>query len=278
MRKELSPSTLIAVLSVMAFSLSVATSLQGWWSSVFYLNENQILYIFSTTAQVLAAIYGLTLTGFVFFSNELSREEFEDETLGEAVGELKKRYFILLSFITVLALLTFALSNLAMASEALQQSFVKVLIINSGQSFFATTMLAIAYFIFDVVSPDRIKRISRTLQDQVDPSHGVSRKGGLEDFLRNYNQIEGILRNYGYSSLVSITAYPEKMVSRTSNARLAEVLFRNQWIGEGLFHRLRALITLRNSIIHGADPVVSEAMVSESAEVLRELSASLDVI
>jgi hypothetical protein len=45
------------------------------------LDENQILYLFSISAQVIAAIYGLTLTGFIFLRNELSREEFEDETL-----------------------------------------------------------------------------------------------------------------------------------------------------------------------------------------------------
>lgn len=40
------------------------------------LNENKVLYLFSTTGQVIAAVYGLTLTGFIFFRNELSREEF----------------------------------------------------------------------------------------------------------------------------------------------------------------------------------------------------------
>jgi hypothetical protein len=58
------------------------------------LNENQILYLFSTSAQVIAAIYGLTLTGFVFFRSELNRQEFEDETLVDAVESLKRRYFV----------------------------------------------------------------------------------------------------------------------------------------------------------------------------------------
>ncbi|MEX8493217.1 hypothetical protein, partial [Sphaerotilus sp.] len=56
---------------------AVFSCVMGLNTRIFYLNENQILYIYSTSAQVIAGIYGLTLTGFIFYRNELSREEFE---------------------------------------------------------------------------------------------------------------------------------------------------------------------------------------------------------
>ncbi len=124
------------------------------------LNENQVLYLFSTTGQVIAAVYGLTLTGFIFFRNELSREEFEDETLAEAVEALKVRYFVLLAFITLLVLLTIFLANLAIAREAAGPTFGNTVIINVGQAAFVTSLLAVAYFVFDVISPRRIEKAS----------------------------------------------------------------------------------------------------------------------
>lgn len=275
MRVRLQPKTLIMVFSAIGVLLSGATSLWGLNASIFPLNENQVLYLFSTTAQVLAAIYGLTLTGFVFFRNELSREEAEDETLSEAVESLKARYFALLAFITLLVLLTFAMSNLAMSSESGVRPILNVLLINSGQSVFATSLLAIAYFIFDVTSPRRIEVASKALQDKVDPAHGFPTKGSLEEFLRNYNQIEMLLSEYGYSSNITSSSYSSKPSRRTSNARLAEILARNERITKSLYLRLRDLITLRNSIIHGAEPVVSDDFVAESRNVLRELRTAL---
>ena len=275
MRVRLQPKTLIIVFSAIGVLLSGATSLWGLNASIFPLNENQVLYLFSTTAQVLAAIYGLTLTGFVFFRNELSREEAEDETLSEAVESLKARYFAFLAFITLLVLLTFAMSNLAMSSESGVRPILNVLLINSGQSVFATSLLAIAYFIFDVTSPRRIEVASKALQDKVDPTHGFPTKGSLEEFLRNYNQIEMLLYEYGYSSNIISSSYSSKPSRRASNARLAEILARNERITKSLYLRLRDLITLRNSIIHGAEPVVSGDLVAESSNVLRELRTAL---
>jgi hypothetical protein len=91
MRLRLQPRALIIVFSGTALFLSGATSLWGMTANPFSLNENQVLYLFSASAQVLAAIYGLTLTGLVLLRSELSREESEDETLSEAPGSLKTR-------------------------------------------------------------------------------------------------------------------------------------------------------------------------------------------
>lgn len=241
------------------------------------LNENQILYLFSTTGQVIAAVYGLTLTGFIFFRNELSREEFEDETLAEAVEALKERYFVLLVFITLLVLLTIFLANLAIAREAAGPTLVNGAIINMGQAAFATSLLAIAYFVFDVISPRRIEKASRRLQDEVDPLRSGSSKGSLEEFLTNYNQIEALLNAAGFPYRQPIAVSIDRGRARPmSNTRQAEILFRNERIGKSLYTQLRELITLRNSIIHGAEPIVSEQAVTMSRDVLESLRDALD--
>lgn len=240
------------------------------------LNENQILYLFSTTGQVIAAVYGLTLTGFIFFRNELSREELEDETLAEAVEALKERYFVLLAFITLLVLLTIFLANLAIAREAAGPTLGNAAIINAGQAAFATSLLAVAYFVFDVISPRRIEKASRRLQDEVDPFRSEKSKGSLEEFLTNYNQIEALLNAAGHPYQQSVAVSIDRGRPRhISNTRLAEILYRNERIDKLLFAHLRELITLRNSIIHGAEPIVSEQAVAMSRDVLQWLRNAL---
>ena len=265
----------ISYFAALFVALSLASAGVGLSALRVPLNENQVLYLFSTTGQVIAAVYGLTLTGFIFFRNELSREEFEDETLAEAVEALKARYFALLAFVTVMVILTILLSNLAIAGEAAGATFSNAIVINTGQSAFITSLLAVAYFIFDVVSPKRIETASRRLQDEVDPSRSEQTKGSLEEFLINYNQIESLLNATAFSNQRTAVAPDRGGTRRVSNTRLAEMLFRNERIDKLLFHHLRELITLRNSIIHGAEPIVSQQAVLLSQEVLQRLRHAL---
>ena len=262
----------IAALAV----VSVTACGWGLLAPLLRLNENQILYLFSTSAQVIAAIYGLTLTGFLFFRNELNREAAEDETLVEAIAQLKSRYFSLLVFITVLVGITLLLSNAAISYEADARANVTTLLINAGQSFLAVSFVAIAAFVFDVIAPQRIEKASQKLKDKLDPTTKRELRGSLESFLTNYNRIESLLIDAGsLYQAVPISTYESRVPRRMSNARLAEILVRSERIDKTLFHRLRELITLRNAIIHGAEPVVSKEIVNMSAQVLRDLQAAL---
>jgi len=276
MKSTWSPTTVIGFFVSLFLLLTLVTTVAAMRWYVIPLNENQILYLFSTSAQVIAAIYGLTLTGFIFFRNELSREEFEDETLSDAVESLKDRYFVILVFITALVTLTLLLSNLAISYEGSGGAFFNKLIINAGQAAFVTSLFAVAYFIFDVISPKRIERVSRTLQSKVDPTAIGQVKGSLEEFLWNYNQIEKLIEDAGQAYKdISTSSYDKRYPRRLSNTRLAMILLRSERIDEDLFQRLRELITLRNSIIHGADPVVSQKIVNASDDVLQKLRAAL---
>lgn len=277
MKSAFSPVAVIGLSILLFLLLTLGATVTALSGHAISLNETQIMYLFSTSAQVIAAIYGLTLTGFIFFRNELSREEFEDATLADAVENLKARYFFLLVFITILVSLTILLANLEICYERSGRAHLNTLIINAGSSAFLTSLIAIAYFIFDVISPKRIERASKTLQSKVDPSVVGQTKGSLEEFLRNYNEIEMLLENVGksYQEIV-VSAYEKRYPRRLSNSRLAEILLRSERIDKPLFDKLRELIMLRNSIIHGAEPIVSQGIVEVSSGVLQRLRAALD--
>jgi uncharacterized protein YutE (UPF0331/DUF86 family) len=248
------------------------------------LNENQVLYLFSTSSQVLAAIYGLTLTGLVFFINELNREQAEDETKEASTRELKSRYYYFLLFITISVGTTICLGNAAISTEAIGSGIINAIIINAGQSAFVFSLLAISIFIFEVIDPQALERASDRVKENLDPAIAVTERGSLEDFIRNFNSIEAALQKYGeayqYDSEVtifseSISASQVRSRRRLSNARLAEILLRNGKINQYLFVKIKELISIRNSIVHGADPVVSQHIVNESISVLNLLKDAL---
>lgn len=256
--------------------ISAITSLIGLDRPLLSLNENQIFYLYSTSAQVLAGIYGLTLTGFIFFRNELSREEFEDDTLTVAVDSLKERYFNMLLFVTALSIFTLIMSNLVISSESSDQTTFNTIIMNIAQSAFFINLLVIAYFIFDVIAPKRIEKESKVIQQRVDPTPEAEDKGSLESFLTNYNQLEYILQKYGQAYQSEFEGEIRSR-RRISNVRLAEFILRAERINQGLFGEIKSLISLRNSIIHGAEPVVSKNMVELSERILQELASALDL-
>lgn len=275
--RNISPNAAMLTFFLLFFTLSVATNVIGFSANHLPLNENQILYLFSTSAQVLAGIYGLTLTGFIFFRNELSREEFEDDTLSDAVESLKRRYFTLLVFITAFVVLTLLLSNLAISHEGYGRRNLSTLMINVAQSAFVTSLLAIGYFIFDVISPQRVASASHALQHKLDPEHKDRAKGSLEEFVGNYNMIEALLTEAGKAFQDPINSPRRGKFSRhLSNSKLAEILYRGERIDQSLYGKLRDLISLRNSIIHGAEPVVSQEKVQASSQVLDELKLALE--
>ncbi len=238
------------------------------------LNESQILYLSSTSAQVVASVYGLTLTGFIFFRSELSREGVEDETLRDAVESLKARYFALLLFITVLVIMSLLLANLTMATESSKNELERRIVLGAGQSGFVTSLLAIAYFVFDVISPKRIERASKSLQSDVDPRGADQQTGSLDEFLKNYERIEAQL-DASAKEYLGGRGDDRRAQRQIPTARVIEILYRSQRIDGNLHHKLRDLLTLRNAIIHGADPVVSEAMVKASADAVDELQTAL---
>ncbi len=256
---------------------STFSSWVGIENPIFVLNENQTLYLYSTTSQVLSAIYGLTLTGFIFFRNELSREEFDDETLIQAVESLKERYFNVLIFVTALSIFTILMCSLVISAETLEIYSFKAILMNTSQVSFIVSLAVIAYFIFDVLAPKRIEKASKNIQDKFDPYYSAERQGSLEEFLKNYNQLESIIQKYGqaYQSNEIVSEFRAR--KRISNVRLAEFILRAERIDNSLYEKIRNLISLRNSIIHGAEPVVSRDMVEQSKDVLYALSEALEL-
>ncbi len=266
----------VTTISILLFVLcSVISAYIGYMNPIWILNENQVLYLFSTTPQVLAGVYGLTLTGYIFFRNELSREEFDDDSLTEAVESLKERYFKLLVLITLFTIFTLLISNFVISIEGDKDSTLGTLLINVGQTSFVINLLVITYFIFDVTAPKRIEKASKDLQKSVDPIDIKIEKGSIEEFLMNFNRLEYILQKYGQTFHSEIKEFQSKSTRRLSNARLAQIILQAERIDNDQYQKIRHLTTLRNSIVHGADPVVSSKMVQDSRDILVMLSNAL---
>ena len=60
--------------------------------SFIILNENQLLYVSSTLSQIVATLFGLSVTGYIFLDEKLKNDIESDQSLIDIVRDLKNKY------------------------------------------------------------------------------------------------------------------------------------------------------------------------------------------
>ncbi|WP_025765396.1 hypothetical protein [Dyadobacter tibetensis] len=244
---------------------------------IFHLNENQILYLFSSASQVIAAIFGLIITGYIFLRNELDRKADKDETLEEIILLLKTEYFGSIIGISITTLASISLCFLVIVSEKHHYTTHVDYLINVSVATILTELIIIKSFVIRILNPNSIDIASNKLRD-ITTQDKANESGSLEEFLQHYNQIEYILEKYGTSLMFSdLTDYESAKRKRIAKSKLVHILFKEGKIDLQLKNNLIELISFRNSIIHGTDLYVSNKDVDLSKENLASLKNSLGV-
>ncbi|CAG5016128.1 hypothetical protein DYBT9275_05482 [Dyadobacter sp. CECT 9275] len=244
---------------------------------LFILNENQILYLFSSASQVIAAIFGLIITGYIFLRNELDRKADKDETLEEVILLLKSEYFGSITGISIMTGISIALCFLVIVAETNQLLAPLSLLINISVSTILTTLITIISFVIIILNPNSIEIASNKLRENT-TTDKANESGSLENFLKNFNQIDYILEKYGTTLLFTdIDNYKSARRKRVAKTKLVSILFSEGKIDIDLRNNLMELITLRNSLVHGTDLFVSINDVQLSENLLNRLRSTLGV-
>ena len=245
---------------------------------VFRLDENQILYLFSSASQVVAAIYGLIITGYIFLRNELDRKAEKDETYEEIIANLKSEYFNSIINISLVTLLSISLCFLVIVDATSNTKILLDLLINISISVILAELVLIVSFVVRILNPKSLEIESDKIRAKT-KSNSIGEKGSIEDFLKNYNQIEYILSKYG-SAITNpeLSDFESIKKKRIANTKLVYILFNVEKINADLKNDLIELISFRNSLIHGSSFFVTKKSVEQSENVLNRLRTSLGVI
>ncbi|WOC79003.1 hypothetical protein RTE98_00295 [Stutzerimonas frequens] len=212
----------------------------GYAHPFLILNENQALYIYSSQAQIIAAVFGLTITGYIFLHNQQERLAERDESTIDALDEIKKQQHSLITFLTIISLASIFLALLAIAYRESSDDWIKVSTQNSATAFFIATLLFTGYFVRDAMKPNKLEEVSENIKadleertatsndaqdskelgsmasapsqntpttsipDEVDEAPSESpEKGSLEGFLHYYNSIENSMSAFSLQYLES---------------------------------------------------------------------------
>ncbi len=157
--------TLLVVLTVIVSSLWIYQGFENPW---YLLSKEQHLYIYSTQAQVIAAIYGLTVTGYIFLRNNQDKQKENDSTKIDAINLTQNNERVLLFALTFFSLSTILLAVFTLVSFGDKTNIVRVISKNLCSAFFIITISLFCYFILYVLRLNKIEKASEEIKKSID--------------------------------------------------------------------------------------------------------------
>jgi hypothetical protein len=229
----------IIILTILSF-VFIVFSLILKDKSYIIICKDQILYLFSSTAQVLAGIIGLTITAYIFYYNELQRQLEQDDTKVGIIEELTKKNFHFILFLSLYGFLGLIFSFISITIN-------NDIIINISMSIIVTEIIAIFYFVIDIVNPNNIKNTSnRILRNKENKLNDNDKpRISMEKFMKEFNLLEMILRNY--------LKEKENYEKNIPLYKIANYLLIDEIINYDLKNKLLDIIKYRNALVHGSN-------------------------
>ena len=244
MGKKILRYVVLTVFIILLFGISLFNFLKP-------LNENQILYLSSTLAQVAATLFGLSITGYIFLEDKLTKDSEKDDTLIDVIEKLKDSFrHILLSggIITGIALF-FCVFNILMAAKDINSNsyLVQYFFIRCSITFSAASIFSTFRFVYKTIDPKKLKKISQ--QGIKDTKFGKvakekKNKNYLQEFLQAYNQLDRDVNNY-------IEDLFGGNYDRKTAYRNFYFLKLNGIINDDQFQMLQEIRKFRNYTVHG---------------------------
>ncbi len=242
------------------------------FSPIEIFSMDSIAQVLTTSAEVVAGLYGLTLTGYIFFQDRLQQKADSDDLLEDIISLLKKRYHnmvLILSgicFIVIFSAFSFVIYKadsglIPMTSyyfwgyETLFMVFI--------------TLLFNIYFIIVVVDPDKISRAS--LQYKQKLSNSDKELGSLQEFLQDYEDIEHILIKKSEGLAVShLGTNPWKALKHLNGKEKLEI---RKIVSDPLLKKLTVLSQYYNYMVFSQEMTVTKEMCTLAKEVKCELES-----
>lgn len=227
--------------------------------------------VMSTCSEVLAGLYGITLTGYIFFADRFKDTSQEDESLYDAVQALLIRYNHLAGFISLMCLVCTVLAEgivLYGTNTLLTQGLYRFWINETLLLCFCTFDL-ILYFVISVLDPHKIKRISSQKKAKISED---TTTGDVEEFMAVWGEIEEnllALREELISKMRFIPGANAK--GKPQMVQTLEVLRNYGRINMTLWRKLDKLRQYHNHSLHDINMAVSQEMCDLAKNVLEEL-------
>ncbi len=227
--------------------------------------------VMSTCSEVLAGLYGITLTGYIFFADRFKDTSRDDESLYDAVQALLIRYNHLAGFISLMCLVCTVMAEgiVLYGTNTLLPAGLHRFWINETLLICFCTFDLILYFVISVLDPHKVERISNQKKAKISED---TTAGDIEEFMAVWGEIEDNLLALREELIGKMRFIPGANVKgKPQLVQTLEVLRNYGRINMNLWRKLDKLRQYHNLSLHDVNMAVSQEMCDLAKNVLAEL-------
>ena len=214
---------------------------------LFPLIENQILYIYSSLAQIVGALLGLTIAGYSIIDSKMKNLALNDTTISAYVEDIRDDYYKSLIHIIGLSSATIFLCLIVLA--VYKGNFT-----NLSPFFMTETMLIFVFAMIEVIefvrylNPNAISEKSSNDKKTIDSEYKTDSTNSSETFspfITYYNLLEKLLKDFAHK-LTNSTSPPYNI--RYTEA--LDILLYNKIISKESYSMINEFRYYRNALVH----------------------------
>lgn len=260
---------------IMICSLIVATLISLLFTyfrvTIFKLNENQLLYLFATMAQVTGGLFGLTLTAYIFFVDKFKESTRGDDVLYDATMSILDRYFRNLSWIGIMCGIVIFLCIFGII-DMHNWLTIYPFLINQGVILFIVLTISILAFGIALLDPNKLDKEVKRLKNNAEKHYisGVSEEGDFREFLKTYNQLEHLIINFAQACLSEnkgfLYDYKPQIIQSL------KMLIKCEIIDYTLVNEINELRMYRNALVHGIDFSIAQEVCNRIQKIYKTLN------
>lgn len=233
------------------------------------LEVDAVSSVMSTCSEVVAGLYGITLTGYIFFADRFQNTSKEDESLYDIVQALLIRYNRMAGVISLMTLIciVFCEGIVLYGYNTVLPDLVWRFLVDETLLFFFWTFNIILYFVISVLDPMKIDRISTQKKGKLS---GDTQLGDLQEFLSDYSAIEKLLLALMEKLVNSSLPIPGRG-KKPQTVYTLETLRNYSRISFQMWRRLEQLRQYYNLTLHDPSMTVTKEMCDLAKDVLADL-------
>ena len=238
------------------------------------MNSDNFYWLFSSSAQAIAAFIAFLLAGYTLVIQMLDRREERDDTLEPIHHELKlghHRRFAVLSVLTGLAIVS-SLAMLYYNGTELPKREVW------AYATFVLNLLVVLFgisFVVRLVDPNRLRVVAQNLVKQTEQQqHPSGIAISRSEFFERFVALEKLIRDFFVHQRVRET---KGLIPRLTYSFRAIVddLYKTEFIPPNLYKELLEISNFRNAVFHGHVQNVDEVMLNKLRDVAKKVEVAL---
>lgn len=221
-------------------------------TQIILLSENQILYIYSSLAQVIGALLGLTIAGYSMIDSKMKSLSETDTTVTEYIEDVRRDYYVSLMHIIILSAINIILCLTVIAIYDNKFYIFSSFFMTESIIVFIFIMIELIRFVC-YLNPKVINEKGSLDKDSIDAEYNRTTVNNesienFSPFITDYNLLERLIKDFACYLIESPDSGHKIQIFDSLN-----ILLRYEIINREIYSIIDEFRRYRNALVHSLD-------------------------